>query len=264
MYKSVFDRYGKEMYALYRPTPNLSGAEAATTAFLDLLFEERGYHPIAPHQANYESIRGAWFDHLMPTVERPQVADLLATRQYVIVQGPPGTGKTMLATELLREKYAGRGRSIQFHPNTTYENFIGGKWLDSVSGKTFDTINPATGEVICNVAEGDKADIDLAVKAARTAFESGPWSKMDASERGRLLNKLADAVEKHKEELAALESLDNGKPIRDSRAADLPLTIDCLRYYAGWVRKLLGETIAQGYVLRHGMSAVCLRMGVCC
>ena len=126
MYKGVFDRYGKEMYALYRPTPNLSGTEAATIAFLDLLFEERGYHPIAPHQANYESIRGAWFDHLMPTVERRQVAVLLATRQYVIVQGPPGTGKTMLATELLREEYAGRGRSIQFHPNTTYENFIGG------------------------------------------------------------------------------------------------------------------------------------------
>src|SRR5271168_4320953 len=74
---------------------------------------------------------------------------------------------------------------------------IGGKWQDSVSGKTFETINPATGEVICQVAEGDKADIDLAVKAARKAFEEGPWSKMNASERGRLLNKLADLIEKH-------------------------------------------------------------------
>ena len=94
--------------------------------------------------------------------------------------------------------------------------FIGGKWLDSVSGKTFATINPATGEVICQVAEGDKADIDLAVKAARKAFEEGPWPKMDAADRGRLLNKLADLIEQHKEELAALESLDNGKPIRDA------------------------------------------------
>src|SRR5271155_5062428 len=94
--------------------------------------------------------------------------------------------------------------------------FIGGKWLDSVSGKTFATTNPATGETICQIAEGDKADVDLAVKAARKAFEDGPWSKMNASERGRLLNKLADLVEQHKEELAALESLDNGKTYRDA------------------------------------------------
>src|SRR5207237_4229208 len=82
--------------------------------------------------------------------------------------------------------------------------FIGGKWVDSQSGKTFPTVNPATGETICHVAEGDKADIDLAVKAARRAFESGPWAKMNPSDRGRLLAKLADAVEKNKDELAAL------------------------------------------------------------
>src|SRR5262245_677432 len=91
--------------------------------------------------------------------------------------------------------------------------FIGGKWVDSASGKTFTTVNPATGETICNVAEGDKADIDLAVKAARKAFESGPWKKMNPSDRGRLLNKLADAIEKNADDLAAMESLDNGKPI---------------------------------------------------
>src|SRR6266566_1111186 len=85
---------------------------------------------------------------------------------------------------------------------------IGGKWLDSVSGKTFPTTNPATGETICHVAEGDKADVDLAVKAARKAFESGPWAKMNASERGRLLSKLADIIEENREELAALETLD--------------------------------------------------------
>ena len=121
--------------------------------------------------------------------------------------------------------------------------FIGGKWLDSVSGKTFPTLNPTTGEKICDVAEGDKADVDLAVAAARKAFESGPWSKMSAAERGRLLHKLGDAVEKHQEELAALESLDNGKPYRDAMAADLPLTIDCYRYYAGWADKIQGKTI---------------------
>ena len=121
--------------------------------------------------------------------------------------------------------------------------FINGKWQDSVSGKSFETVNPATGKVICNVAEGDKADIDLAVAAARKQFETGPWSKMNASDRGRLLYKLADLVEKHQEELAALESLDNGKPYRDSLAADLALTIKCYRYYAGWADKIQGRTI---------------------
>ena len=82
--------------------------------------------------------------------------------------------------------------------------FIGGKWQDSVSGKTFATVNPATGEVICQVAEGDKADIDLAVKAARKAFEDGPWPKMNASERGRLLTRIGDLIEKHGDELAML------------------------------------------------------------
>ena len=121
--------------------------------------------------------------------------------------------------------------------------FIGGRWVDSLSGKTFPTLNPATGEKICEVAEGDKADVDLAVAAARRAFESGPWSKMSAADRGRLINMLADAIEKHKDELAALESLDNGKPLRDALAADLPLTIKCYRYYAGWADKIHGKTI---------------------
>ncbi len=121
--------------------------------------------------------------------------------------------------------------------------FIGGKWQDSVSGKTFVTANPATGEAICQVAEGDKADVDLAVKAARKAFSDGPWPKMNASERGRLLNKLADLIEQNQEELAALEALDNGKPYRDALTADLPLTIKCYRYYAGWADKVHGKTI---------------------
>src|SRR5437763_10293588 len=120
---------------------------------------------------------------------------------------------------------------------------IGGRWVDSQSGKTFPTVNPATGEVICQVAEGDKADVDLAVKAARKAFEEGPWPKMSASERGRLLHRLADLIEQNKEDLAALETLDNGKPLRDSLAADLPLTIKCYRYYAGWADKIHGKTI---------------------
>ncbi len=120
---------------------------------------------------------------------------------------------------------------------------IDGQWRESVSGKTFETLNPATEEVIASVSEGDAADIDLAVKAARKAFDSGPWRKMDARDRGRLLYKLAELVEKNLEELASLETLDNGKPISESRNADLPLVIDCLRYYAGWADKIHGRTI---------------------
>jgi aldehyde dehydrogenase (NAD+) len=125
----------------------------------------------------------------------------------------------------------------------TQKMLINGEWVDSASGKTFDTINPSTGDVICKVAEGAKADIDQAVKAARKAFESGPWPKMTPSARGVLLNKLADAMEKNLDELAALESLDNGKPIMDATHADLPLSIACFRYYAGWADKIYGQTI---------------------
>ena len=121
--------------------------------------------------------------------------------------------------------------------------FIGGKWQESRGGKRFPTLNPVNESVIAEVAQGNEADVDAAVKAARAAFESGPWSKMDARDRGRLMNKLADLMEANLEELAALESLDNGKPIRDARAADLPLAIDCLRYYAGWADKLTGDVI---------------------
>jgi aldehyde dehydrogenase (NAD+) len=121
--------------------------------------------------------------------------------------------------------------------------FIGGKWQESRSGKRFATISPVTEKVIAEVAEGDASDVDAAVKAARAAFDSGPWSRADARDRGRMMNKLADLMEANLEELAALETLDNGKPIRDALAADLPLAIDCLRYYAGWADKLTGDTI---------------------
>jgi len=121
--------------------------------------------------------------------------------------------------------------------------FIGGNWVPAVSGKTFETINPATEEVITQVAEGDAADVDLAVKAARKAFQSGPWAKMDARDRGRLMYKLADLIEEDIDELALLETLDNGKPIRESKFGDVPLTVDCLRYYAGFADKIHGQTI---------------------
>lgn len=121
--------------------------------------------------------------------------------------------------------------------------FIDGEWVPAASGKTFQTVNPATEEVICEVAEGDAEDVDRAVKAARRAFDSGEWRRMDARDRGALILRLANLMEEELDELAALETLDNGKPIRDARAADVPLAIDCLRYYAGLADKIQGDTI---------------------
>src|SRR6201988_1293940 len=126
---------------------------------------------------------------------------------------------------------------------TATKLLINNKWVDAASGKTFPTINPSTGEPITQVAEADAADVDKAVAAARAAFDKGPWRKMSASARGVLMNKLADLIEKHADELAQLEALDNGKPAHVARAADLPLTIACYRYFAGWADKNHGKTI---------------------
>ncbi len=120
---------------------------------------------------------------------------------------------------------------------------IGGQWVEAASGKTFPTYNPATGEVLAQVAEGDAEDINRAVKAARKAFESEPWLRMTPSDRGRLVWKLADLIEAHLEEFAELDSLDNGKPVAVARVADVPLAADLFRYMAGWATKLEGNTI---------------------
>jgi len=120
---------------------------------------------------------------------------------------------------------------------------IDGKWVDAASGKTFPVHNPATSEVIAHAAEGDKKDIDRAVNAARRAFDSGAWPRLTPSERGRLIWKLGDLILEHLEELAELESLDNGKPIRVARAADVPLAADLFHYMAGWATKIEGNTI---------------------
>jgi phenylacetaldehyde dehydrogenase len=121
--------------------------------------------------------------------------------------------------------------------------FIGGKWVEAASGKTFPSYNPATGEIMAKVAEGDREDIDRAVKAARKAFGSGPWPAMSASERGRLIWRLGDLLEEHLEEFAQIESLDNGKPLAVARVADVPLAVDLFHYMAGWATKIEGNTI---------------------
>jgi len=138
---------------------------------------------------------------------------------------------------------------------------IDGQWVEG--SKKFETINPATGDVLTEVAEASAADVDRAVAAARRAFEdrNGAWRKMSASERGRLIWRLADLVENNLEELAELETLDNGKPIFESRYVDIPMTVDVLRYYAGWTTKIHGETVntfenAFTYTMREPVGVV--------
>src|SRR6202044_1494533 len=121
--------------------------------------------------------------------------------------------------------------------------FINGKWADAASGKTFETPNPATGGTLARVAEGDAEDINRAVRAARRAFESGPWSTMTPSERGRIIWRIGDLILEHTDELAQLESLDNGKPFAVAQAADVPLAADLFHYMAGRGPKIEGNTI---------------------
>src|SRR5437588_5802445 len=138
---------------------------------------------------------------------------------------------------------------------------VSGEWVDG--SRKFDTINPATGEVLTQIVEASADDVDRAVKAARYAFEdrSGAWRKMSASERGRLIWRLADLVEKNIDELAELETLDNGKPIFEWRYVDMPMVVDVLRYYAGLATKIHGETVntfetAFTYTLREPVGVV--------
>ncbi|KAK7819027.1 aldehyde dehydrogenase family 2 member B4, mitochondrial [Quercus suber] len=123
------------------------------------------------------------------------------------------------------------------------QNLINGQFVDAVSGKTFPTYDPRTGEVIAHVAEGDAEDINLAVAAARKAFDEGPWPRMTAYERSRILLRFADLVEKHNDELAALETWNNGKPYEQAAKSELPLLIRLFHYYAGWADKIHGLTV---------------------
>ncbi|RMH09879.1 MAG: aldehyde dehydrogenase family protein [Nitrospirae bacterium] len=133
--------------------------------------------------------------------------------------------------------------SVQAFLASPRKMLINGQWVEACTGRTFPTFNPATGDVLTHVPDGQHADIDRAVKAAREAFERGPWRTMTPSDRGKLIWKLADLIEAHTEEFAQLESLDNGKPVTVARVADVPLAVDLFRYMAGWATKIEGNTI---------------------
>ena len=135
-------------------------------------------------------------------------------------------------------------KRVQDFVHTRRQLFIDGQLVDAKSGRTFETLNPATGETLATVAEGGAVDIDLAVRAARRAFDEGPWSRMTPSERGRIMWRIGDLITEHLEEFAELETLDNGKPLGVARVADVPLAAELFRYMAGWATKIEGNTIA--------------------
>ncbi|MGB7755000.1 MAG: aldehyde dehydrogenase family protein [Salinisphaera sp.] len=133
--------------------------------------------------------------------------------------------------------------SVREFIDTPRKMLIGGQWVAAESGKTFEVYNPATDEVVAHAQSAEKADVDKAVKAARKAFDDGPWTQMSPAERGRIVWKIGDLIMEHQEELAQLEALDNGKPISIARAADVPLAAELFQYMAGWATKLNGEQI---------------------
>lgn len=183
-YGKAFKRYGRYMYALFRPTEDRRASEAAVAAMLDVMFEERGEAPLAAYRAESQEIRSSWFACLMPETTTTEVVELINQRRYVILQGPPGTGKTRLAREILRDNYLGFGRSIQFHPSTTYENFVGG-------------LAPATAEASDSLGLRFKPAVGFLMQAARSALSepSRPYLlHIDEINRSDLSKVLGEAI----------------------------------------------------------------------
>src|ERR1700755_1706128 len=151
-------------------------------------------------------------------------------------RGHDEEGRTV-ATEIKPDERA-RQFAAADHPM-----LIGADWVEAADGRTFEVYDPSTGDVLGHVARGGSEDVDRAVKTTRAAFDSGPWSTMTASERGRVIHRLGDLILEHGDELATLESLDNGKPLAVARAADVPLAADLFHYMSGWTTKNLGSTL---------------------
>jgi phenylacetaldehyde dehydrogenase len=145
-------------------------------------------------------------------------------------------------------------RPVAQFMGTPKKLLIDGKWLAAASERTFEVKNPANGATIARAAEADKADIDAAVRAARRAFESGPWPAMTPSERSKILWRIGDLISKYADELAELESLDNGKPMTVARVADVPLAADIFQYMAGWCTKIEGKTIPLSVLYTPGVQ----------
>lgn len=155
------------------------------------------------------------------------------------------------------------GRAAATFVDKQKQLFIDGQWVPAVNGKTFEVVDPATGITFDRVAEGEAVDVDLAVAAARRAFDSGPWASMSPSERGKLVWRLGDLLEEHADEFAELEALDNGKPVNDARWGDVAFSCELLRYMAGWSTKLNGESIPLSAAAPFHAYTLRLPVGVC-
>lgn len=158
-YKSVFDRYGKEIYGFCIAKEEV--ADKALKAFLDFNFEERGYSPLSASEDEFKEIKSSYFSYLMPTVTQQKIGNLLKQRKYVVLQGPPGTGKTRLANKLLEEDYGSQGMTIQFHPNITYENFIGGLFPTSTGTELGLNFSVSRGHLLDVVEQAYQTEDDV-------------------------------------------------------------------------------------------------------
>ena len=155
-YEAPFKRYENHVHAIYRPSGDREATRYVLKAFLDLYFEEGGFVPLKKYESDYEEIRSEYFECLMPAIGEQEVAELFAGRRFVVLEGPPGTGKTRMAVKLIASVYEGRGTSIQFHPNTTYESFIGGLAPSEMDGDVGFRFRPAMGALMKAAAAAEK------------------------------------------------------------------------------------------------------------
>jgi len=182
MHHGAFDKYGDVMYAIFAPTSDEQATRNAVTALLDLMFEERGHPPLTAHKSDADAIRGAWSAHLMPDLTRQRVAAMLHERRFVIIQGPPGTGKTRMALELARHDYGGNAEMFQFHPSTTYEDFVGGLAPAESAGGLGFSFEPKPGILM------------RAAKAARETPDKRFLLHIDEINRADLAKVLGEAI----------------------------------------------------------------------
>jgi 5-methylcytosine-specific restriction protein B len=182
LYASPLNRYGKDVHAIYAPSEDRKAAAFVLKSFLDLYFGERGFTPLTAHKAESGEIWSESFRCLTPVVTANDVFQLLGDRKFVVLEGPPGTGKTRMALELLRDKYEGRGVSIQFHPNVTYENFVGGLAPADASGQLGFRFEPVMGQLM------------RAAKAAQEAGGKPYLLHIDEINRGDLSKVLGEAI----------------------------------------------------------------------